>query len=258
MTIFKDTVQGDLLTVMKLLRRDIFQKMMCCNIGEIISFDASTQTASVQLLIKRVQSENPDGTQELTNLPVLPECPVINLFGGNAKITLPVKAGDQCLVFFADRQIDNWYVTGQSAAPDIDRYHDISDGIVLVGLNALPNVISDYLENGIRLENLASKVDILENSIESVTEQLNHTGNATINGDVIINGTLTVSGVTTINNNLSAVNITSIGGGGSISLSDGNLTVDGAATLGNATIADINFVDHVHPSPAGGDTGVPK
>jgi hypothetical protein len=60
---------------------------------------------------------------------------------------MPIAAGDQCLVLFSDRNIDSWFKTGGEAAPFDARCHDISDGIALVGVNALPSTMQAYDDN---------------------------------------------------------------------------------------------------------------
>lgn len=53
--------------------------------------------------------------------------------GGGCTLTFPVKAGDECLVIFADRCIDFWWQSGGVQEPVDDRQHDLSDAFCIVG-----------------------------------------------------------------------------------------------------------------------------
>lgn len=111
----------------------------CHEVGSIVSFDAATQTASVQLQVLAVL---PDGSQ--VPYPVLTDCPIFVNSGGGGIITFPIAAGDPCLVLFNDRDLDNWWATGNVVAPNSPRMHSLSDGLVLVGFRNKSNSISDY------------------------------------------------------------------------------------------------------------------
>lgn len=121
------------------MRDEIFRSLNCVRIGRIQSFDATKKTAEVQILTKRVL---PNGN--IVSYPPLVDCPVFTLQGGGAAIEMPIAQGDQCIVLFSDRNIDAWYQNGSEAAPYNSRCHDISDGIVLIGINALTSTLEDY------------------------------------------------------------------------------------------------------------------
>ena len=247
----KEIVTPDLSMIAQMITDDVFQRLNKVNIGRIESFDPITQTASVSLLIKRVLSDNDDGSTTLDNRPLLPHCLVMGNYGGKAHITLPIAIGDECLVLFNDRELDNWYTTGQPQAPDTNRKHHIADGIVFVGVRSIKNVISDYSTNSIRLKNLESQIDVLQNKVEVLTTlvEINAT-KTTCNGNVEVNGETVFNGNVLINGNVLANTYAS--NDGSMSISGGRLTVT------NATIASIDFVTHTHSNPEGGNTGVPQ
>ena len=122
----------ELADVLNTLKDDILKSMNCVKIGTIKKFSATKKTAEVQLAFKRVL---PDNT--IKSMPVLVDCPVFTPQGGGAALTLPITAGDECLVLFSDRNIDAWFQNGGEAAPFDGRLHDLSDGIALVGVNYL-------------------------------------------------------------------------------------------------------------------------
>ncbi len=122
---------------------DIFRTMHCIKPGKIQIFDGSKKTAQVKILLKRVLG---DGT--IAEYPVLVDCPVVTIQGGGAALEFPIMAGDDCLLFFADRNIDVWFKNGSAAAPFDARCHDLSDGFALVGINSLASDLDDY-EDGV-------------------------------------------------------------------------------------------------------------
>ena len=124
------------------LKQDIFRTMHCVKVGQVQSFDAARRTVQAQILFRRVLN---DGT--IADYPVLVDCPVFTLQGGGGSITFPIQAGDQCLLLFSDRNLDAWFQNGSAAAPFDARCHDLSDGLALVGLNALPSSLVEYQAN---------------------------------------------------------------------------------------------------------------
>lgn len=136
----------DLAALLRQLRTDIFYNFNCHQVGQIISFDASNQTAQVQISVLR---QVPDPTKNPPvyvprAYPLLVTCPVFIQSGGSGHLTFPIVAGDPCLVLFNDRDLDVWWTTGNTAVPNSDRAHDLSDGLVLVGFRNKANALSGY------------------------------------------------------------------------------------------------------------------
>ncbi len=121
------------------LKLDIFRNLNAVKVGQIQSFDGTRRTVVAQILFKRILN---DGT--VADYPVLVDCPVFTLQGGGGAIQFPIAKGDTCLLLFSDRNMDAWFKNGASAAPFDARCHDLSDGIALVGLNALGSVLPAY------------------------------------------------------------------------------------------------------------------
>lgn len=125
--------------VLDVAQQDFALALNCVKIGQIQSFDVAKKTATIQILFTRVL---PD--ESIQSYPLLVDCPVFTLQGGGGGIQFPIVAGDQCLVLFADRNIDAWFTTGNEQPPLTPRTHDLSDGIALVGLNSLASTFPDY------------------------------------------------------------------------------------------------------------------
>lgn len=124
--------------VLALHKKDIFSSFNCVKVGEINSFDGVKKTATIQILFKR---QYPDGT--IASYPLLLDCPVFTLQGGGGYIQMPIQAGDQCIVLFSDRALDDWYTNGSQSVPSSKRMHDFSDGIAIVGINPVNKLIPE-------------------------------------------------------------------------------------------------------------------
>jgi hypothetical protein len=157
----KTLLEPKLYDMLASLKQDIFRSMNCVKIGQIQTFDPSKKTAQVQILFKRVvpNADTADGSQ-IIDYPVLVDCPVFTLQGGGAALQMPIAAGDQCILLFADRNIDAWFKSGQAAAPFNARCHDMSDGIAIVGLNSLVSNLATYPADTLRLSYAGAKLEL--------------------------------------------------------------------------------------------------
>lgn len=132
--------------------------------GKIISFDPLTQTAQVKpMLADKIQLV---GAEQYVWPPVLPDVPVLFPRGGDFAITLPVAAGDACLLIFADSCIDGFMQTGAETAPAELRRHDMSDALAIVGLSA-GEPLKDYHAGALQIRSLTgtSKITMSADSI---------------------------------------------------------------------------------------------
>ncbi|HEB3560740.1 TPA: hypothetical protein RZC73_003070 [Escherichia coli] len=100
--------------------------------GIVQSFDPDAVTVVVQPAIKGYEPDS-NGINQSTTLPLLVDVPVVFPRGGGCTLTFPVKAGDECLVVFADRCIDFWWQSGGIQEPVDERMHDLSDAFCIVG-----------------------------------------------------------------------------------------------------------------------------
>ena len=112
--------------------------------GTIVSYDATTQTATVALSIKGF-SRDAEGTITAYSRPPIPNVPVVwPRSASGYGWTFPLALGDPVLVIFASRSTDEWRtVTGTEHEPrDPARRHALQDAIAIPGCgspaNALP------------------------------------------------------------------------------------------------------------------------
>lgn len=138
----------DLRYLLNLVKAEIKREINCHAIGTIITFDASTATATVAFNYKKIlRNRNAVSINEyndvIVDYPVLIRVPVVVMSGGGGYTTYPIFSGDQCLLMFCDRDIDLWLEQGSTnSAPLSDRTHDISDAVALVGLNPVTKPIA--------------------------------------------------------------------------------------------------------------------
>ncbi len=118
--------------------------LMGPTIGQIVSFDEDTQTATVQPLVMNVRLDE-EGTRIATKRPQINDVPVC-FFGGSAegRITAPVKPGHEVLLIFCGVHIDRWHLNGGVVDPGfVDPEQNtgrLSDAIAITGLSSIPNI----------------------------------------------------------------------------------------------------------------------
>lgn len=199
-TTYRQVSPVDLTATLDAVKSATNRNMNAVQIGTIVNFDATKQLATVQVSLKQIISVDPNGVKTLAEYPALGNVPCMTLFGGNAFLSMPIQAGDNCIVLFNDVEIDQWLVSGNGQTPITTRSHDISDAIAIVGIRSLQNSIADYIANGVRMsysEN--SRITLTDDQIESVAGLFKHNGTMEITGDLIIGGDMTSIGGAPIN-----------------------------------------------------------
>lgn len=142
---------SDLLTFFK---KEIFASLNCHHIGTIQEFNAEEQVCRATINYKMTfYKTNLQGIQEkyFVDRPILIDAPAIILSGGAANLTFPISPGDECLCIFNDRDIDNWWASGQVKENETSRMHSFTDGLILVGLKSLAKKIPNYDMNHAQL-----------------------------------------------------------------------------------------------------------
>lgn len=148
--------KADLREAMNLLTREIFASLACAQAGTIQSYDGEAQTAGVTINSKITVGYQTGLTGQIQPVamayPLFPDVPVIFLGGGGGALTFPVAAGDTCLLIFLDRDMSNWYVSGQTdLTPASNRLHSLSDAVALVGLRSSRNPLEDVSDDSAEL-----------------------------------------------------------------------------------------------------------
>lgn len=251
---YNDEDETELLTQQG-LQSKIWTALPCI----ITEVDYNKYTVSAQPAIQGVM-EDENGVTSYTNLPLLINVPILFPSGGGFHLTVPIKAGDECLVVFSARCIDAWWQSGGVQKPQENRMHDLSDGLCILApySQAKAQTAGGFSNNSIVIRD-----DNSDNIIELVNDgtiNIKHSNNLVINtgGSANINVTgdvnLTASNTTinasenTINGNLTVNGLITGTGGFSISGGSGaTAKVSGnLEATGDIKARDISLQNHVH------------
>lgn len=135
--------------LLSLWAKQIKLSMNCHAVATVQSFNAENQTITATINYKKSylrKGDNDIYSTVLIDYPVLLDVPVIVMGGGKFNLSFPITKGDECLIMFNDRSIDNWFQSGQVLGLASNRLHSFSDGIALVGLKSLAHSMADYDE----------------------------------------------------------------------------------------------------------------
>jgi hypothetical protein len=170
--------------------RGIISGMYFCRPGFVEKFDAATQLAEVTPAIMMKYSV--DGKVEYRKLPKLENVPVVIPFVQTLglALTLPIKPGDECLLVFCDRGMDDFLEKGAqqgNAKPEAcggenkttePRMHHLADAICIPGIISLPQVLPAWSTEAIELRNRDRTAYISLNANTNIAIQT--TGNIAI------------------------------------------------------------------------------
>ena len=102
-----------------------------CMPGEIVSYDYTQQRAKVQPALNQKYNNG-----EVINLPIIHNVPVIHPASGGASITFPVNTGDNVMLVFSQKSLEEWLSSGEQVTPDDPRQNDLTDAIAILGLRS--------------------------------------------------------------------------------------------------------------------------
>ena len=168
-------------------------EMHICMPAKIISYDFTTRKASVQPSLNQKFSDD-----EILVLPIIHNVPVMQPSSGGASINFPVKSGDNVLLIFSERSLEQWLQDGKQSAPDDPRQNNLTDAVAHIGLNPF-NVISSAENNddlliaydgskirfkpGGVVEAEASEIELIANNVNITSPDVNITAaNVTVTG----------------------------------------------------------------------------
>jgi hypothetical protein len=131
----------------------------------VVSYDYGTNLAVVQPKLKRKTKG-----QGLIDLPKISNVPVCWPRMGMAHLRLPVTAGDEGEIHFAERSIDSWLSGGEDDGTDL-RKHDLSDATFWPGLWSQSNPAkSKAKKTSIEIKNGKGWVEIMANGQFKITD----------------------------------------------------------------------------------------
>lgn len=205
--------------------------------GIIVSFDG--KFATVQPAIK--MQITIDGVATFLNLPTIDNVPVVLQYAQRAALvqTLPISPGDECLLVFSQRAIDNFVTFGgiqpplltENQATTKGRNHDLTDAICIPGLMTAAHLIPNYSLVAIETRNVAGTTVLrvetgeISATVDDAVFSLSSSGFSVtvgetafsisesgifMNGNTDINGNLAVDGNGDLTGALLAETVTSL------------------------------------------------
>lgn len=166
----------------------------CHRVGRIVKFYPETMTCDVQVL--EVQPNIMEGS---TRFPQLNDLPLVINGANDSWITFGDITGSECLIHFNDRDIDNWFETGEEYLPNTNRLHNLSDGFVEISPRSKPNVIN-YDNSNLHIHKGSCDIIVSDDTVEIKNgscifsmsgDTITITGNIVVSGDITANGTIT-------------------------------------------------------------------
>ena len=157
----------------------------CVRIGIVQEFYPDDITAKVQIASKKVISYNEDGSQTVREYaPIRAKVCYCNPYE-----TFPLKQGDEVILLFNDREMESWFINGQSNFQKHMRMHDLTDCIAIAGIRSLPKMIQ-ILTDCLHLFYGDSDIQIKNNEININSTFLNIVADTTQEGDISATGTI--------------------------------------------------------------------
>ena len=195
-----DISLGDLFDLFK---KEIMLSFNCHASATVQSFNKDEQTVQATINYKKTfQKLQKDGTYKLetTDYPLLIDVPAIILGGGGFSQRFPIKKGDTCYLLFNDRDLDNWFDSGQVVGVATGRLHSFSDAVAIVGLRSKAGALENYDPD--RYEVTNGKISF------SLSEEKAKIANATKNLKTILDNLI---------NAVKGLTVTGVSGGGGTS-----------------------------------------
>ena len=183
----------DITELLNIIVSNKIAEMHICMPAKIISYDFTTRKASVQPSLNQKFSDD-----EILVLPIIHNVPVMQPSSGGASINFPVKPGDNVLLIFSERSLEQWLQDGKQSTPDDSRQNNLTDAVAHIGLNPF-NVISSAENNDDLLiaydgskirfkpsgvvEAEASEIDLIASNVNITSPDVNITAaNVTVTG----------------------------------------------------------------------------
>lgn len=185
--------------------------------AKVISFDAATQTVSIQIMIDQIDyDDNP------LPLPPLVDVPLKLIKFGAFNISAAPAVGDEGLAHFSERCIDGWWESSRNSVPLDIRFHDLSDAFFETGYSSKNNAIA-IVPNAMHVGSNSAYIRFFENGTVEVSGATTFKDPVTFSSAVQANSTIKAKGAVS-----SDVDVTA----GSVSLKS---HVHGGVESGNST-----------------------
>lgn len=171
----------ELITQLKEMARDEISGVHTALPAEIKSYDANKGLAIVK---PKAKYKQPNG--KTIDFPEISGVPVAFPQNKDFTIAFPIKAGDECLLIFAEQSLDFWLYGKET---DTELKHDLSNAV------AIPNINSKGNPDMKRAcDEDAVIVKVGETELKAKKDGVYIKGNIEITGDVKVNGKFDATG----------------------------------------------------------------
>lgn len=227
--------------------------------ARILEYFPATQTATIRISAETIFSTSESLSQVRVREP-LEDVPVHTPSGGGWALTMPIKAGNTCLICFSQIGYDHWLYEDKDTAgllanlpkPHLRRQFHEDDGFAIVGFNTLPRAIKEYSPDNSewRNEDATQVIKLKEDLSIEITSPLSVTINApsvVVNcetSEVVASTSVTLdtptTNVTGILNVTGDVNVTGI------TNTNGVANTGTMSSTGDVTAAGKSVSTHTH------------
>lgn len=142
----------DLSSAINIAIEKALMQVHTCLPGIVEEYD-DTQGATIKPLIKWKTPDN-----KYIELPSISGVPVIFPGTGNFFMIAPIEKNTPVLLFFAERSIDEWVVSGKMTEPRLDRKFDLSDAFALPGAFSLNNTPKPSKKGNVEISYKGTKI----------------------------------------------------------------------------------------------------
>lgn len=159
--------------------------------GTVQAYDRVKNICTIQPTVK-IRYTNPQGDTSWLTMPLLTHVPVVYYCGGAFAVTTPIQVGDEALVIFSSRCIDNWWLSGGIQEQPEIRRHSLSDGFAFIGPRSQPNTIKNISDTSIQIRTMdgSAFIELTKDGKINLNAPggVNVTGAVTATGDGMFNG----------------------------------------------------------------------
>jgi hypothetical protein len=144
-----------------------YKDLRVCLPAIILKFDATKQRAEVRPAVK-MKDTSYEGEVTYPDMAKIFNVPVVMPYGQGAGLllTIPIQAGDACLLVFSDKYLDEFNKTGTYSRPGasqnegntIPRSHSLTDAICIPGYFTAPVAVPDYSTDHIEIRDKNRKM----------------------------------------------------------------------------------------------------
>lgn len=151
--------------------------------GRIVSYDTSSQTASVKSILGLVRHEN-DGKRVVDDIPEISDVPVQYPRSGSYGMTFELNAGDTGMIMFSQVALERWLSTGKGGDPGNASRFSLAGAFFVPGIFPDAKALGDLAAStGLRI----GRDGGLQMSVDTTSLKLGAGTEAVIKGDTYLN-----------------------------------------------------------------------